>query len=161
MESSVMCGKVLPVVSVEGSCQDDTEPGGKDSVAHRAEPGGDSGCPPLVGVMHSHLPAPPPRSPDYGTVLVRPWEDLWENPYETVGGASHGDYVPMGRAGCGIRPAVGQNTAQRVSLWKRTSLLFISLWLITLISLITTLGLYLKRSGQRSALQLSTSTLIP
>ncbi|KAG9333484.1 hypothetical protein JZ751_011515, partial [Albula glossodonta] len=40
--------------------------------------------------------------------------------------------------------------AQRDSLWKRTSLLFISLWIITLISLITTLGLYFK---QTSALQ--------
>ncbi|KAG9328120.1 hypothetical protein JZ751_016317 [Albula glossodonta] len=35
----------------------------------------------------------------------------------------------------------GQSSAQRESLWKRTSLLFISLWIITLISLITTLGL--------------------
>ncbi|KAG9328822.1 hypothetical protein JZ751_010304 [Albula glossodonta] len=40
--------------------------------------------------------------------------------------------------------------ARRDSLRKRTSLLFISLWLITLISLITTLGLYFKQS---SALQ--------
>ncbi|KAI1888636.1 hypothetical protein AGOR_G00187190 [Albula goreensis] len=181
MESSVMCGKVVSVVSVEGSCQDDTEPGGKDSVAHRAEPGGDSGCPRLVGAVHSHLPAPPPRSPDYQTGELHkalyalpvqrsvgaPWEDLWENPYETLGGASHGDYIPMGRAGCGIRPAVGQNAAQRHSLWKRTSLLFISLWLITLICLITTLGLYLQSSGQNQCslrlflLQLNTSTLIP
>ncbi|KAG9331959.1 hypothetical protein JZ751_016335, partial [Albula glossodonta] len=42
--------------------------------------------------------------------------------------------------------AEGQSSAQRESLWKRTSLLFISLWIITLISLITTLGLYYTQS---------------
>ncbi|KAG9331448.1 hypothetical protein JZ751_019140, partial [Albula glossodonta] len=43
--------------------------------------------------------------------------------------------------------AEGQSSAQRDSLWKRTSLLFISLWIITLISLTTTLGLYFKQSS--------------
>ncbi|KAG9331938.1 hypothetical protein JZ751_016556 [Albula glossodonta] len=40
----------------------------------------------------------------------------------------------------------GKSSAQRDSVWKRTSLLFISLWIITLISLITTLGLYYMQS---------------
>ncbi|KAG9330429.1 hypothetical protein JZ751_025349 [Albula glossodonta] len=38
----------------------------------------------------------------------------------------------------------GAELCSEESLWKRTSLLFISLWIITLISLITTLGLYCK-----------------
>ncbi|KAG9330319.1 hypothetical protein JZ751_025689, partial [Albula glossodonta] len=50
----------------------------------------------------------------------------------------------------GSQSAGGKSSAQRDSLWTRTSLLFISLWIITLISLITTLGLYFKQS---SALQ--------
>ncbi|KAG9333482.1 hypothetical protein JZ751_011513, partial [Albula glossodonta] len=73
-----------------------------------------------------------------------------ENLYQNVRLKPIGAHATSPAASPGSQSAGGKSSAQRDSLWTRTSLLFISLWIITLISLITTLGLYFKQS---SALQ--------
>ncbi|KAG9330418.1 hypothetical protein JZ751_025424 [Albula glossodonta] len=69
-----------------------------------------------------------------------------ENLYQNVRLKPIGAHATSPAASPGSQSAGGKSSAQRDSVWKRTSLLFISLWIITLISLITTLGLYYMQS---------------
>ncbi|KAG9331456.1 hypothetical protein JZ751_018952, partial [Albula glossodonta] len=70
-----------------------------------------------------------------------------ENLYQNVRLKPIGAHATSPAASPGSQSAGGKSSAQRDCVWKRTSLLFISLWIITLISLITTLGLYFKQSS--------------
>ncbi|KAJ8344692.1 hypothetical protein SKAU_G00288850 [Synaphobranchus kaupii] len=98
--------------------------------------------PTLTAGSHStSLPTLSSSPSDYRSGLEVFRELSLENKYETVGLVLPGDYVPMYNLSL-PRPAVPQRSAVRDSLWKRTSLLLIALWIITLISLITLLGFY-------------------
>ncbi|KAG9331247.1 hypothetical protein JZ751_019569, partial [Albula glossodonta] len=74
------------------------------------------------------------------------WSGKSENLYQNVRLKPIGAHATSPAASPGSQSAGGKSSAQRDSVWKRTSLLFISLWIITLISLITTLGLYYMQS---------------
>ncbi|KAJ8372755.1 hypothetical protein AAFF_G00277630 [Aldrovandia affinis] len=143
------CSSTEVAPSEDGS-QPDAGPGGGSAV-----------CPTLAKDPRSCLPTPPLSPSDYRPGLDLSREMWLENPYESVGvgvgvgAAASGDYVPMRRIEPWTRPAANQSGAGRHSLCKRPSLVFICLWIITLIFLFTTLGLYLptlnNSSTQRTA----------
>ncbi|KAJ8268764.1 hypothetical protein COCON_G00113710 [Conger conger] len=100
-------------------------------------------------------PHPTPLQPtplDYRSGLEA-FREMWlDNPYEQVGLALSGDYVPMCSSPSWAGPDGPRRSSVRASL-RRRSVLLISLWILTLLSFISVLGLYLPRMTAGSSAQ--------
>ncbi|KAG7477073.1 hypothetical protein MATL_G00089350 [Megalops atlanticus] len=127
-------------------CLPDTVPGEAPEV-HGVAPGGDEPAesPPCSHTRlpggpdpRSSLPLPTPSQCDYSTVL-RSSEISLVDPYDSVEMRPSGIYTPMHRADPGTPLTARQSFPGKDSLYKMTLLLFTTLWIITLISLVATL----------------------
>ncbi|XP_036384641.1 erythroid membrane-associated protein-like [Megalops cyprinoides] len=123
-------------------CLQDTVPG-EDPEVHGVAPGGDE---PGGPDPRSSLPLPTPSQCDYSTVL-RSSEISLVDPYGSVEMRSSGIYTPMHRADPGTPLTAGQSVPGKDKMYKMTLLLFTTLWIITLISLVATLHFCFQQSS--------------
>ncbi|XP_061106757.1 uncharacterized protein LOC133134571 [Conger conger] len=104
------------------------------------------------GDLRAALPNPPSSLLGYRSGLEA-FREMWlDNPYEQVGLALSGDYVPMCSSPSWAGPDGPRRSSVRASL-RRRSVLLISLWILTLLSFISVLGLYLPRMTAGSSAQ--------